>query len=424
MDYSKFDRHTIFCVDMRSFYASCECVRLGLDPLEAQLAVVGDVKRNGSVVLAASPELKKLGIKTGSRLFEIQKLKKDNIIVVQARMSYYYAISDKIVSIFESFVPREAIHVYSVDESWLTFDGTEKLYKHKSPEQIAQMVIDEIKLQIGIPAAVGIGPNKFIAKTVLDLYAKEKGIFECHYEDVERYLHHIPIGKMWGVGSQLDKHFAKMGITTYGELAKYDIGEIKKRFGVVGERLHGYAWGIDTSPVFYDHNNPPPTAFNFRSGEDGGPIKSVGNGVTFLEDYKDIASIRVAVLDLAEEISIRLRKRKMVGKTISFSVGYSRTQNLKGFSRQITLKTFTSDAALIADLCMELFIKHSISAPVVRILRIAVSKLKEEENRDPLFNTLDAINQKYGKGTLRKAISYTKESIAKDRSGKINGHNK
>lgn len=422
LDYSVYKKHTIFCIDMRSFYASCECVERGLDPMTAKLAVVGDTGRNGSVILAASPELKKIGIKTGSRLYEIQNLKDPNIIIAQARLGHYYNVSDKIISIFETFVPQEAIHVYSVDESWLTLDGMEKFYKNKPPEQIAQMIIDEIRLQTGIPATIGIGPNKFVAKAALDIYAKERGIFKCEYEEIEGLFHHIPIGQMWGVGAQMEKHFKQMGIHTFGDLAHYDKCKIKKRFGVVGERLHGYAWGIDPSPVLYTSESPPVNAFNFHSGKDKGPIKSVGNGVTLLEDYKEINKIRVAVLDLAEEVSARLRKRKLIGKTISFSVGYSYKQSEKGFTRQTTLKEYTADASQIADICMELFSKYSVSSPAVRTLRVAVSKLIETESQNSLYDTLDAINQKYGKGTLRKAISYTDESIASDRAGKINGH--
>ena len=423
-DFSKLERHRVFCIDMRSFYASCECVVQGLDPMTAKLAVVSDPTRDGTVILAATPELKKLGIKTGSRLYEIKKLNDPFIVVAQTRMGYYYSISEKIIRIFEQFVPPNAIHVYSVDEAWLTLDGTEKLYKNMSLQEIAMMIIDEIKLQTGVPAVVGIGENKAMAKFMLDIYAKNSAIAQCTYEEVVDKLHPVEIGKMWGVGVQLKKHFNAMGIYTFGDLAHFDTKVIRKHFGVIGEKLQQYAWGIDNSPVIYDVNSPPPTAFNYRSTDDNLPIKSVGNGVTLLEDYREVKSIRVAVLDLAEEVAERLRKRKLVGRTISLQIGYSQKQNIKGFSRQITLHHYTSDPVEIADICMELFMKHAVSSPVVRTIRIAISKLKEEENQNSLFSALDLINQKYGKGTLRKAIAFTEDSIAGDRSGKINGHKK
>ena len=114
IDYGKMPQKKILCVDMRSFYASCSAVMLGLDPLECYLAVVGDKERQGSVVLAASPKLKKeFGIKTGSRRYEIPD--DPRIIIVNPKMGTYMRISVEITRVFHRYVPKEAIHVYSVD---------------------------------------------------------------------------------------------------------------------------------------------------------------------------------------------------------------------------------------------------------------------------------------------------------------------
>lgn len=127
IDYGKMPQKKILCVDMRSFYASCSAVMLGLDPLECYLAVVGDKERQGSVVLAASPKLKKeFGIKTGSRRFEIPD--DPRIIIVNPKMGTYMRISVEITRVFHRYVPKEAIHVYSVDESFIQVDGTDKLW--------------------------------------------------------------------------------------------------------------------------------------------------------------------------------------------------------------------------------------------------------------------------------------------------------
>jgi DNA polymerase V len=113
MDYSQFPKKTILCIDMKSFYASCSAVEMGLDPLTCYLAVVGDVERQGSVVLAASPALKKeFGIRTGSRLFEIPNDKR--IHIVNAKMSSYLRQSMEITRLFHRYVPSECIHTYSV----------------------------------------------------------------------------------------------------------------------------------------------------------------------------------------------------------------------------------------------------------------------------------------------------------------------
>lgn len=351
-------------------------------------------------------------------------MNRKDIVIANARMSYYYIISNKIMNIFESFVPKNAIHQYSVDESWLTFSGTSLLYDGKTMKELAQLVIDKIKLETGIPAGIGIGPNKFLAKTMLDLYGKVEGIAEVTYDTVETRLYHIPIGKMWGIGQQLEKHMQAMNIFTYGNLAHANPEVIKKRFGIVGEKLQGYAQGFDPSPVLYDEKNPPLTAFNFRSESDDAPIKSVGNGVTLLKDYTEMGAIRIAIMDLAEEVAARLRKRGVAGKTITVGVGYSSKTGQKGFTRQITFKTPTADAKFIAETCMELFMKNTVSNPVVRFLHVGVSKLENLQEDNQITSALDIINEKFGKGTLRRAVSFTDESIAGDRAGKVNGHNK
>ncbi|KAF6628143.1 hypothetical protein H6F38_20215 [Paenibacillus sp. EKM208P] len=125
IDYSKLPHHEVACIDMKSFYASTEAVDMGLDPLTSLLAVVGDKNRPGSVVLASSPALKKqFGIRTGNRLYEIPS--DPRIQIVNARIGLYLDTSMTITKLLNQYVPTEAISTYSVDESWITLDGTER----------------------------------------------------------------------------------------------------------------------------------------------------------------------------------------------------------------------------------------------------------------------------------------------------------
>src|SRR5690625_4259629 len=178
MDYSSFPRNDVLCIDMRSFYASVEAVKLGLDPMKVMLAVVGDLTRPGSIVLAASPALKKKhGISNVSRYFELPKDPK--IHIVQANMADYLHVSLQIVKLLNQFAPKEAIHPYSVDEVWVTVNGLEKLFGNRW--DIAIQIQEAILTDFGITSAIGIGDNKFLAKVVMDLHAKkvESGIAEC-----------------------------------------------------------------------------------------------------------------------------------------------------------------------------------------------------------------------------------------------------
>lgn len=429
---SDFSKHDVLCVDMKSFYASVECVMRGLDPMSTKLAVVGDIHRNGSVVLASSPQLKKEHhIKTGSRLFEIKNINDPSIIIAQARMETYIKFSEFIKEIYEQFVPPNAIHVYSVDESWLTLDGTEKLWGNRL--EAARKIRSEIFHLTGLFATIGIGDNKFLAKAVLDIHAKKRGIAECRIEDIKQILHPVDVGEMWGVGSRMKLHFNHLGIFTIGDLASYDVSLLKDRFGVIGEQLHMFANGFDPSPVFYDKDHPPQAVFGFGQNDSFTPVKSVGRGVTLLKDYTKKEEILLVIRELVEEVCEVLRDKKVVGKTIHLSIGYSKTVNERGFSRQKS-SFFTNDVVDIFTICRELYNRFSVPYAPVRSVRVSVGKLDEEKNhpsidyehdkRKRLSLAKDFLNQKFGKGTIRIADSFSENSVAKDRLGKINGHKK
>lgn len=187
MDYSQYPRNDVLCIDIRSFYASVEAVKLGLDPMKTMLAVVGDLSRSGSIVLAASPALKKKhGISNVSRYFELPP--DPTIHIVQANMADYIQVSIRIMKLLNTFVPKEAIHTYSVDEIWVTINGIEHLSgsRWKSARNIQTAILK----YFGITCVIGIGDNKFLAKVVMDLIAKNstEGIAECTYEDVASLL--------------------------------------------------------------------------------------------------------------------------------------------------------------------------------------------------------------------------------------------
>src|SRR3954451_18182464 len=247
IDYSAMPKSKILCVDMKSFYASCSAVIEGLDPLNCYLAVVGEKKRQGSIVLAASPRLKKeFGIKTGSRLFEIPD--DPRIQVVEPKMATYLRISTEITRVFNRYVPKEAIHTYSVDESFIKVDGA--LHLWGDAFTIAAKIKNDIEREFQLPCAVGIGPNMLLSKLCLDLEAKKHGIAEWKYEDVQTKLWKVsPLREMWGIGRRVEKTLNGMGIFTVGQLARYDLAALEKKFGIMGNQLYHHAWGVDLSDL-------------------------------------------------------------------------------------------------------------------------------------------------------------------------------
>ncbi|TGB04397.1 DNA polymerase IV [Halobacillus salinus] len=416
MDYSHYPRHDVLCIDMRSFYASVEMAHRGLDPKTALLAVVGDPSRNGSIVLAASPALKKKhGISNVSRYFELPN--DPELVVAPARMGEYVRVSVEIAKMMKQIVPPEAIHIYSVDELWVTVDGMEKLYG--SPYKIARMIQDRILEQFGVECAIGIGDNKFLAKVVMDIHAKkaEDGIAECRYEDVERLLWPVPIEHIWGIGSRMTRNFNRLGIVRLGQLAKYPLKYMKKHYGIIGEQLHWHAWGIDLSPVIGD----------FTKTEQ----KGFGHGVTLLRNYAK-EEVPTVILDLCEEACRRARKAKQAGRTVHLSVGYAKETG-GGFSRSTSVDLPTNITMDMYHLCLQLFYKHYDGYSMVRRISVTLTNLDEDiatqltlfddrpKNKD-VGNVMDQIRDKYGSAAILRASSFTKAGITPERSKKIGGH--
>src|SRR5690625_3738874 len=416
MDYSVYPRNDILCIDMRSFYASVEAVKLGVDPMKALLAVVGDVSRPGSIVLAASPALKKKhGISNVSRFFELPK--DPAIHIVQANMADYLDVSLRITKLLNSFAPKEAIHQYSVDEVWVTVNGLEKLFGNRW--DIAVQIKKAILTNFGITSTIGIGDNKFLAKVVMDLHAKkvDSGIAECTYEDVPDKLWPFPVEKVWGIGSRMKRNLHRLGITTLGEIAKFPLDILKKHFGVMGEQLYWHAWGIDLSPVLGDFTKTTQ--------------KSFGHGISLLRDYTKDEAL-VCILDLCEEACRRARTANKVGQTIHLGIGYS-SETGGGFSRSTSIYAPTNITMEMYEVCTQLFNRFYDGYSKVRRVYVTLTNLTDDGDIQlDLFNersrhkdigyVMDTIREKHGSTAILRASSYTDAGITLERSKKIGGH--
>lgn len=415
MDYSTYPRNDVLCIDMRSFYASVEAVKLGLDPMKVQLAVVGDTNRTGSIVLAASPALKKKhGVSNVSRFFELPD--DPDIHIVNAHMADYLAVSMEITKLINQYVPKEAIHQYSVDEVWVTVNGLYKLFGDRW--HVAELIKQNIHESMGITCSIGIGDNKFLAKVVMDLHAKKTGIAECKYEDVKEKLWPSPVQDIWGIGRRMQNNLNRMGIVTLGQLANFSVKQLKKRFGVMGEQLYWHAWGIDLSPVLGE----------FTKAEQ----KGFGHGISLLRDYsKD--EVAACILDLCEEVCRRARTANKAGRTIHLGISYSKVTG-GGFSRSRSIIFPTNITMEIYSICMHLFNEFYDGFSDIRHVYVTLSKLYENaETQLDLFDNkpkkkdvgyvMDSIREKYGSTAILRATSYTDAGITIGRSKKIGGHN-
>ncbi|RKQ37285.1 DNA polymerase IV [Oceanobacillus halophilus] len=414
MDYSSYPRNDVLCIDMRSFYASVEAVKLGLDPMTALLAVVGDPNRSGSIVLAASPALKKKhGISNVSRYFELPE--DPDIHIVPAHMADYLQVSVEITKLINQYVPKEAIHQYSVDEVWVTVNGLKRLFGNRW--EVASKIKQDILDNFGITSSIGIGDNKFLAKVVMDLHGKKLGIAECKYEDVEEKLWPFPVEDIWGIGGRMKRNLNRMGIVTLGQLANYDIEQLKKRFGIMGEQLYWHAWGVDLSPVYG----------NFTKTEQ----KGFGHGVALLRDYTK-EEVATCILDLSEEVCRRARTADKTGKTIHLSIAYSKETG-GSFSRSKSIELPTNVTMDVYRVCMQLFHQFYDGYSNIRHVSVSLDNLFDKgETQLDLFEdrtkktdigyVMDAIRDKFGSTAILRASSYTNAGVTIDRSKKIGGH--
>ena len=401
---------------MKSFYASIEAAERGLDPWEDCLAVVGDKRREGGVVLAATPALKeKYHIGTANRVYQIPE--SSEIKIVEARMGLYLDRSMEITRIFNQYVPLDSIHVYSVDESWLDLDGTEKLYgdKMKAAAEIKQRLLEEYDLS----CSMAVGPNMFLAKVAMDVEGKKKGLVEWTYEDVPDKLWPLSLKECWGIGSRLAHRFAKIGVKTVGDLAHLSLNYLEKKFGVMGNQLYYHAWGVDLSRLEGHYQDAP---------------RNIGRGITLYRDYSEKEEIKTVIFELSEVVARRARQGNMAGRTINLSLGYSREESKGGFHRQRSIEGHTNLVFDIYQTCLELF-HEFYSGERVRKVSVSLSNLTSDKalqlnlfknkDKEAQLNYLkDQLQDKFDYKALFYGRSLKEGSIRERINTTIGGHKK
>ena len=242
------------CIDLKSFYASVECVLRGLDPLKTNLVVADPSRGNGAICLAITPPMKALGIHNRCRIFEIPKNVK--YITALPQMKKYMEISADIYGIYLKYVSKDDIHVYSIDECFLDVTRYLDLYQMDAIT-LAKKIIADVYNSTHITATAGIGTNLFLAKVALDITAK-------HAKDNIGYLneeifkatiwHHQPITDIWNISRGIASRLAKYGVYDLYGVTQMDEDILYKEFGVNAEFLIDHAWGIETCTIEEIHN--------------------------------------------------------------------------------------------------------------------------------------------------------------------------
>ncbi len=412
-------KRNILCIDLKSFFASCECIERGLDPFKVPLVVANPKQGNGAITLAITPYLKAQGIKSRTRLYEIPKNIKYTI--VPPRMNLYIRKSAEVMSIFLDFVAEEDIHVYSIDEAFLDVTDYLKMYK-MDDYNLAKQILKTVRAKTGLSATCGIGPNLLLAKVAMDTEAKkyEDGIAKWTYDDVPTKLWSItPLSKMWGIGSRMERNLNKLGINSIGDLAKYDLPKLKNKFGVIGEELWRHANGLDESRISDWKTRPKD--------------KSYSHSQVLFKDYNG-DNIKLIIQEMTEVICARLRQNKKMGSLIGLGIGYSKDIG-SGFFHHINLEIPTDDEETILKNCLMIFDRYYNDLPI-RKVTISIGKLTEKDSlqlnlfeeyqevslKDNYNAAIDEVHQRFGKNSLVKASALMENSTILERNKKIGGH--
>lgn len=412
-------KRNIMCIDLKSFFASCECVERGLDPFKVPLVVANKKQGNGAITLAVTPALKKKGIPGRVRLYDIpQNIKYE---IVPPRMKLYIEKSKQVVSIYLDYVAPEDLHIYSIDECFLDVTDYLKLYK-KTDYELAEEILKTVEEKTGLTATCGIGPNLLLAKIAMDTEAKKykNGIAKWTYDDVEKKLWSItPLSKMWGIGPRMEKKLNILNIYTIGELAHYDKNILKDKFGIMGLELWNHANGIDLSKI---------SDFKVTPKD-----KSYSHSQVLFKDY-DGNNVKLIIAEMVDVICARLRTSGKESRVIGFGIGYSKDVD-GGFYHSIKLETSTDSPREITNICFLIFDRYYNNLPIRKVsiscggltkksgVQLNLFDSIENKNEEVKVNTaMDEIKSKFGKNSIVKASSLLPDSTAIARNEKIGGH--
>ena len=463
------DTRTCICIDLKSYYASVECVARGLDPLKARLLVADETRSDQTICLAVSPALKAIGVPSRPRLFEAKQAirlydakhrTKTQFYIAPPRMAEYERISALIFSIYLHYVAPEDIHVYSIDEAFI--DCTRYLYRfekeaerqHVSPAHVmAKTMIREVLERTGITATVGIGTNLYLAKVAMDIVAKKSpadkdGVRIAELDErayCEQLWKHTPLTDFWGLGPGKAKRLMDAHLTCMGDIAVRSMKDEEffyRTFGIDGEILIDHAWGIE--PVTMEYIKSYKTNAN-----------SLSNGQVLPRPYR-YDEARVVFQEMLELLCADLFSKNLTTPALTWWVSYDYKSleahplytgpvKLDFYGRlhpchnngTVRLRTRTNALSMILPAVLDSFDKKTDHALLFRRLVICAEdvQLDSSSYQLDLFSDYDAVQKerklegamlevrkKYGANSLLKGLNYREGATAIERNTQIGGH--
>ncbi len=374
---------TILHIDMNAFFASVE-QRANPALRGKPVAVIGSAAR--TVILTASYEARAFGVRTGMMVHEAKQACPE-LILTPADNRKYTHTSRLIMAMLRDFTPL--VETFSIDEAFLDVTGSLRLFG--SVERIAWLIKARIRHAFGLTCSIGIAPNKLLAKLASDMQ-KPDGLTIIRPEEIPHILAAVPVQNLCGIGRKTERELTLFGIKTCGDLGRFPVEILTRRFGVVGERLHRMGLGEDDSPVV--------------PAEEAPEVKSVGHSTTLDRDVDKREDMLRCLLQLSEMVGRRARKHAVQGKTVTLTLRYG---DFTTINRQATLPGHTNQSDEIYRAAVDILDTIRLAQPV-RLLGVRITGLRHHGEQLPLFMderkkalataAMDSVNNRYGNFTV------------------------
>lgn len=412
------------CIDLKSFYASVECVERGFDPMTTNLIVADPERSEKTICLAVTPAMKALGVKNRCRVFEIPK--SIEYIMAEPRMQKYIDYAAEIYAIYLKFVSKDDIHVYSIDEVFVDVTDYLSLYGMTAKELGIKMMT-EVFEKLGIRATCGVGTNLYLAKVALDITAKHSSDF-VGMLDEETYCKtlwtHRPITDFWRIGRGTARRLESMGIYDMGGITRCNEEYLYKKFGIDAELLIDHAWGRE--PVtMADIKNYKPKSNCLTSGQ------------VLMCDY-GFEDGRIIVKEMMELLCLDMVEKGLVTKSITLYVGYSNTLNMEPARGSAAVDIPTNADSQLVPLAAELYGRIVNPLHPIRRVNISCNGVTEEkkeyvqlslfddstekEKSRKIQNAIIGIKKQFGKNAVFKGIDLGENATTLERNRQIGGH--
>lgn len=413
---------TYVCIDLKSFYASVECMERGLNPMTTNLVVADPERSEKTICLAVSPSMKVLGIPGRCRVFQIPK----NIEYIMAppRMQLYIEYSAEIYAVYLKYISKEDIHVYSIDEVFMDVTDYLPMYQ-MSAKELSMKIMQDVFDTTGITATAGIGTNLYLAKIALDITAKhvDDHIGILDEESYQRTLwNHRPLTDFWRIGAGISNRLERMGIYTMGQVAAADKAMLYKLFGIDAELLIDHAWGRETTTMADIKAYKPKT-------------NSISSGQVLGCDYS-YEEGKLVVKEMADLLSLELVDKGLVTDSITLHVGYSNRVEKKSAHGTTTMTVTTSSAKQIIEYTLKLYEQIVHRYTPIHKVNLTFNNVVDEmyqqydlftdptelEREHKMQKAMLDIKQKFGKNAILKGMNLQEGATTMERNRQIGGH--